>query len=258
MLAMERLGKIREMLHRDGKVYVNELCEIYNLSEDSIRKDLKKLEKQGLIERIYGGALLKERGGTFDNRVRADKFDQRLHEDLLLKEIIAEKAFNIIDNDNVIYIDASSTNVQLAEKLAKSDKRITVVSNCLKILNAISVNPNINLICPGGCFNPIIAAFSGLNTMRILRSYYFDISFIGVVAIDLSTGDLMLDNFEDAEIKSTLIDISKNSVLPCLTKKLGKKSSYKFGELEQIDTIITEDSSIEIINLLKDFDIKVL
>ena len=113
MLAQERLGKIREMVKRDGKVYVNELCEIFDISEDSIRKDLKKLENQGLIERIYGGALLKEEQGLLNGIVRTARFDTRLHQDVSLKEIIAEKALNIIENDEVIYIDASSTNVLL-------------------------------------------------------------------------------------------------------------------------------------------------
>ena len=78
MLAKERLEKIKYMLKRNGKVYVNELCEIFDMSEDSIRKDLKILENQGLIERIYGGALLKERQDIFNGKVRTAKFDLRL------------------------------------------------------------------------------------------------------------------------------------------------------------------------------------
>ena len=91
MLAQERLGKIREMVKRDGKVYVNELCEIFDISEDSIRKDLKKLENQGLIDRIYGGALLKQEQGMLAGKVRTVRFDARLHQDISQKEIIAEK-----------------------------------------------------------------------------------------------------------------------------------------------------------------------
>jgi DeoR/GlpR family transcriptional regulator of sugar metabolism len=255
MLAQERLGKIREMVKRDGKVYVNELCEIFDISEDSIRKDLKKLENQGLIERIYGGALLKEEQGLLNGIVRTARFDTRLHQDVSLKEIIAEKALNIIENDEVIYIDASSTNVLLAEKLAKSDKHITVVSNCLSILTSLSINPNIKLICPGGDYNAELAGFTGISALRVLGNFYFDKTFIGVVAIDLSTGDLMLDNFEDAEVKSELIGISKDAILVCLSSKLGKKTSYKFGELSQIDTIITELNPKDLLEQLKDFDI---
>ena len=258
MLAQERLGKIRDMVKRDGKVYVNELCEIFNISEDSIRKDLKKLENQGLIERIYGGALLKEDESIFSGRVRTARFDTRLHQDVSLKEIIAEKALNIIENEEVIYIDASSTNVLLAEKLAKSDKQITVVSNCVSILSALAVNPNIKLICPGGNYNAEVAGFTGVSALRALENYFFDKTFIGVVAVDLSTGDLMLDNFEDSEIKSELVAISKNAILVCLSSKLGKKTSYKFGELSQIDTIITELNPKEAAGQLRDFDITII
>ena len=258
MLAQERLGKIRDMVKRDGKVYVNELCEIFNISEDSIRKDLKKLENQGLIERIYGGALLKEDESIFSGRVRTARFDTRLHQDVSLKEIIAEKALNIIENEEVIYIDASSTNVLLAEKLAKSDKQITVVSNCVSILSALAANPNIKLICPGGNYNAEVAGFTGVSALRALENYFFDKTFIGVVAVDLSTGDLMLDNFEDSEIKSELVAISKNAILVCLSSKLGKKTSYKFGELSQIDTIITELNPKEAAGQLRDFDITII
>ena len=258
MLAQERLGKIREMVKRDGKVYVNELCEIFDISEDSIRKDLKKLENQGLIERIYGGALLKGEQELLNGKVRTVRFDTRLHQDISTKEIIAEKALNVIENEEVIYIDASSTNVLLAEKLAKSDKYITVVSNCISVLNSLAINPNIKLICPGGNYNPEVAGFTGISALRALEKYYFDKTFIGVVAIDLSTGDLMLDNFEDSEIKSTLIGISKNAILVCLSNKLGKKTSYKFGELSQIDTIITELNPRDIADQLKDFDVTIV
>jgi len=258
MLAQERLGKIRDIVKRDGKVYVNELCEIFNISEDSIRKDLKKLENQGLIERIYGGALLKEKEGLFSGKVRTEKFDTRLYQDTSLKEIIAEKAFNMVENDEVIYIDTSSTNALLAEKLAKSDKQITVVSNFVNALSTLAVNPNIKLVCPGGNYNEDVAGFTGISALRALDKYYFDKTFIGVVAVDLSTGDLMLDNFEDSELKSELIGVSKNSILVCLSSKLGKKTSYKFGELSQIDTIITELNPKEVEDQLKDFDITII
>jgi DeoR/GlpR family transcriptional regulator of sugar metabolism len=258
MLAQERLGKIREMVKRDGKVYVSSLCEIFNISEDSIRKDLKKLENQGLIERIYGGALLKEQPDLINGKVRIIRFDSRLSKDVPLKDIIAEKALNIIENGEVIYIDSSTTNVLLAEKLAKSNKRITVVSNCLNVLSYLTENPNIKVICPGGNYDAEVAGFSGVSALRVLENFYFDKAFIGIVAVDYSTGDLLLDNFEDSEVKSKLIEISKSSILVCLSQKLGKRTNYKFGELSQIDTIITELNPREVEDRLKDFDINII
>ena len=146
----------------------------------------------------------------------------------------------------------------LAEKLAKSEKYVTVVSNCLSILSVLSSNPNLKLICPGGDYNPEVAGFTGISALRELSNFYFDKTFIGVVAIDLSTGDLMLDNYEDSQIKSDLIGNTKNAILVCLSSKLGKKTSYKFGELSQIDTIITELNPKDISDQLKDFDIVII
>lgn len=258
MLAKERLATIKKMLERDGKVYVTKLCEIFDMSEDSIRKDLKILENQGLLERIYGGALAKESLNGGNNRVRSEMFIQRLAQHIPEKEIMAEKALNIIENGDVIYIDASSSNVILAQRLAESDKQITVVSNCLKVIEILAGANNIKLICPGGEYTVEVAGFSGMTAVRNLAPFYFDKTFIGVTAVDLSNGALMVDNYNDSELKSCLINKSKWAVLLCLSEKLGKKTTYAFGELEQVDTLIVEDTSKKVLERLAEFEIQIL
>lgn len=111
MFTEERQSAIEKCLRENGKVKVKELSEIFQVTEDCIRKDLKTLENAGKLKRTYGGAILSQ-----DYPLKRDVVDRRQF-NLDKKRTIAAKAFKLIKNNETIFLDISTTNIELAKLL---------------------------------------------------------------------------------------------------------------------------------------------
>ncbi len=122
MLAQERQNEIAARVNTYGSVTVKDLAKEFRVTEDSIRKDLTLLEKKGLLKKTYGGAM-KVRVNEHDFFV-SDRMDKHLEE----KKRIAEKAAGLIENGDMIFLDISTSNIELARILIKEDREITVVT----------------------------------------------------------------------------------------------------------------------------------
>ena len=123
MFTEERLEQILNILDKNGRVKVKDLSELFNVSESMIRKDLKKLESEGVLQRTYGGAILNRK---FSSNI---PIDSRMKVNLDTKELIAEKAFKLIDEGDVVFLESSSINFFLAKLIANSTKKITLITN---------------------------------------------------------------------------------------------------------------------------------
>ena len=132
MFTEERQSAIEKCLRENGKVKVKELSEMFQVTEDCIRKDLKTLENAGKLKRTYGGAILSQ-----DYPLKRDVVDRRQF-NLDKKRTIAAKAFKLIKNNETIFLDISTTNIELAKLLATSNMRGVVVSNMIDILQILA------------------------------------------------------------------------------------------------------------------------
>lgn len=138
MFTEERLSEIEKRLRSRGKVKVKELSEYFQVTEDCIRKDLKILENAGKLKRTYGGAILSQ-----DYPLERDVIDRRNYH-LENKKIIARKAFQLIRDGETIFLDISTTNIELARLLAESGKRVEAVSNMIDIVQILGTGRNIH------------------------------------------------------------------------------------------------------------------
>ena len=148
MFTEERQSAIERCLRENGKVRVKELSEKFQVTEDCIRKDLKILENAGKLKRTYGGAILSQ-----DYPLERDVVDRRNYH-LDKKKTIASKAFKLIKNNETIFLDISTTNIELAKLLAASDMRVVVVSNMIDILQILASSKSITYKAAshdGGC-----------------------------------------------------------------------------------------------------------
>ena len=136
--------QIEQCLRQFGKVRVKDLSEKFQVTEDCIRKDLKILENAGRLKRTYGGAILSQ-----DYPLERDVVDRRNYH-LEKKKIIAAKALELIRNNETIFLDISTTNIELAKLLAASRMRVVVVSNMIDILQILAKNSLITAIGTGG------------------------------------------------------------------------------------------------------------
>ena len=143
MLALERRNLILEKLQEEKRVVVSELSQLYSVSEETIRRDLDKLEKEGLATKSYGGAVINEDVGI------DLPFNVRKNQNVQGKQKMAEIAASMVNDGDHIFLDASTTAVFVAKAL-KEKERLTVVTNSMEILLELSDVSGWNIISTGG------------------------------------------------------------------------------------------------------------
>ena len=234
MYASERQKRILELLQKDGKVEVKNLKDIFSVTEDCIRKDLNKLESEGMLVRIYGGAIMNKPNPmdkTFENRININRE---------AKLSIAEKAFGLIKDNTTIYLDASTINLLLAEKLVKSSMKLTVVSNMIDIIPTLVKSSSLKVISCGGIANATLNSFVGAASIEFLKQFHFDQAFMGSSGLDLSTNFFTTFEAEDGITKKAVMQCSRNAYMLMEKEKFYYFANYKFAPLERFTGIITE------------------
>src|SRR5690349_9360973 len=154
MLANHRREKILELLKEDGSGKVLDLAKIFKVTEVTIRQDLEKLDKDGLVVREHGGAFLK----NIQDQVRT--FSLANQDNIDRKERIAQKCLEFIESGDSIILDSGSTTTEIAKKL-KGFKNLRVITNALNIAMMLGTEPGIELVVTGGEFKPPTLSLTG-------------------------------------------------------------------------------------------------
>jgi DeoR family transcriptional regulator, glycerol-3-phosphate regulon repressor len=253
LFAEERLQEILNLLNSEGKVKVKDLSTKFSVTEDCIRKDLKVLENKGYLKRTYGGAVqVRESSNNYDIQARREINVQS-------KTIIAQKAFDIIQDRETIFLDLSTTNILLAKLLAESAKRATIITNTLEILNILSSQNNITVVATGGVLNKSLLGFTGAATIELISKYKFDRSFIGSCGVDAFDRSITTFEIDDGITKRAIIEASKKAYLVMEGNKFHFDGNYKFASLNDIDCIVTDElPNSETIKILEDLDIELI
>ena len=215
MLALERRNLILEKLQEEKRVVVSELSQLYNVSEETIRRDLDKLEKEGLATKSYGGAVINEDVGI---------------------------ASMVNDGDH-IFLDASTTAVFVAKAL-KEKERLTVVTNSMEILLELSDVSGWNIISTGGVMKEGYLAFLGARTEEVIRSYYVDKVIFSCKALNEDMG-IMESKEAFGTTKKAMINSGKMRILVVDSTKFDQTAFSVAGQLRDIETIITEKKPSE-------------
>lgn len=234
MLKIDRHNIIEKELHKKRSVLISDLSKLLECSEETIRRDLREMEKANKLCRIHGGAYLPEK---YDKGVPIQLRETFYIEE---KEQMAQRALNCIKDNDVIMLDSSTTCLKLAEALIASQLNITLITNSLRICNLCeSYQSNINLICLGGKFHSSTSSFIGYHTLDNLSVYYADKCFISCPFVDTKYG-LSDNNFDSAKIRELMIKNSKEHFLLMDHTKVGNKSDILFANLKDIDVLITD------------------
>lgn len=238
MFMEERHHKIISILHEKGKVNVKDLSEMFNNSESTIRKDLQFLENSGKLKRTYGGAILNER-----TIVEKEHYlTQRLSINSEIKEKIADKAFNIIQDNDVIFLDVCSTSYLLAKILINSDKRVTIITNMPIISSMITQNTIQKFIFIGGEYNIRVGGNIGPSSVEEINKYRCNKAFIGCSGVDIHDESVTVTNSADAFTKKAIINVSKLKYLLTPNDRLTSGGVYNFSKISDYDALIMDSS----------------
>lgn len=227
-----REKEILEILLKQKNVTVKQLADSLFISEPSIRRDLASLEKQHLIKRIHGGAVLEE---TMLSKNKIP-FLIREYEQSSAKVLIAQKAIDLINDNDVIFMDASTSCYYLIPFLS-SKRNITVVTNGVKALTKLA-EYDINTISTGGTLVNSCLALVGEEAYKTIETFNADIAFFSCRGI---SGDGYLTDIapEENNIRKHMMKNSKKSYLLCASEKFGKKYFHNLCHKDELNGIIT-------------------
>lgn len=237
MIAQERHRQIVSQIGHSGSARVSDLARFFDVTEETIRRDLKVLSGQGRLIRTHGGALASGTTPTHGNHIDLP-FAQRDSAQMPEKQAIAAEACKLIQPDEVIALDASSTTCELARQLP--DIPLTVVTNSLAICSILSHHTKVNTICTGGALDVDAMAFVGLQAEKTLDSFNIAKFFYSCRGIDLERG-VSESNDRHAALKLRTIELAAQSILLADTSKFGIASSVFYMPADSVDLLVTDD-----------------
>lgn len=235
MLKEERLRLIIDRINEDSRIYVTDLSRALGVSDDTLRRDLIELERQGLLTKVHGGAVARS-----DISIR---FNERLNTSMRPKQEMAAKLAPLFRENDVILIDGGTSNLEVMRQLPK-DKHFTVYTNCLPIACELSANPNIELILLGGKVFASSQVTVGIPVYRMLQSVYPDWVIVGVSDLHPQKG-LTTSDREEALIKRCMLQQGGTRVVLATAAKLGTARNFHVASLAEIDLIVTENDKVD-------------
>ncbi|POY43377.1 XRE family transcriptional regulator [Avibacterium gallinarum] len=226
----QRRHRIVQLLQSQGEVSVEQLVQLFETSEVTIRKDLTALEANGVLVRRYGGAIL----------MPQELLDESQDEHLSKRKLaIAKKAAERIADHNRIIIDSGSTTAALINQLNKK-QGLVVMTNSLSVatqLRALENEPT--LLMTGGTWDTRSESFQGQVAAQVLRSYNFDQLFIGADGIDLERGTTTFNELVD--LSRVMAEVSREVIVMAESQKIGRKMPNIELTWQQIDVLVTDD-----------------
>ena len=236
MYAPERQQAILGLARADGRVDVNSLADRFEVTPETIRRDLTSLERRGVLSRVHGGAIPVERL-TMELAV-----DQRFNINAAQKDRIAKAALDQLPDGGSIIIDAGTTTVRFADILP-ADRAFTVVTHGLPIAGLLAERPNITLHLIGGQVRPGTLAAVGSWAEREYAGVFADVAFAGTNGLSATRG-LTTPDIAEAAVKRALMRSARRTVVLADHSKFGRDDFAHVADLSEVDTIIT-DSEVD-------------
>ena len=232
---IDRKVEIEQKVKRLGRVSVNELAEEYGVSTMTIRRDLARLEQEGLVTVEYGGAILKQRSLVeTDMNQKQEEFQEE-------KRRIAKAALAFVRDGDSIFVDAGTTACEVA-RLLNQRKGLQIMTNSLLAANVLAANSENRLtMCPGE-YRALSMAFMGQMMDEFLESFRFDVLFLGVEGVQ---DGIYVPNENDGTTKRKLIQQANTVVCLADHSKFGQAFHYRIAGLEQVDHLITDSGLSE-------------
>ena len=237
MFAIERRSAILEQLSSEGKVVVSELAARFGVTEETVRRDIDKLAREGLATKTYGGAVSNvSPSSDLPYNVR-----KRFNVDL--KQNIAEKVAAMINDGDRIMLDASTTAIYVTRKI-KSKKNITVITNSVEILLELADKSGWTILSTGGTLKEGAFSMVGISAEKMVRGYHVDLAVCSAKGIDEKMG-ITDSNEKDSEMKQAIFSSADKKVLALDSTKFDKISFVKVCDVRDIDIIVTDKAPSE-------------
>ena len=249
MLKETRHEHILNEVRIRNRVLLADIAHQLQVSEDTVRRDLKELDHAGKLKKVHGGAIAKS--------FNPFSFHQEEIYDHTNKAIIAEKAIQLLRNKQVILITGGTTNLEFVNSIPK-EMHLTFFTPSLHVAMQLSQHKNVETILIGGRVShdaQIALGAEALNTLNLIKA---DLCFLGTGYLDPDHGLSEFD-WDVVQLKRAMIQSSDRIISLTLSAKLNSKQQYKICDITSIDTLVTElDPSNPIVEPFHKKGVKIL
>lgn len=256
MYAEERRRQIASLTAVEGRVNVTELAGRFDVTAETIRRDLAVLDREGIVHRVHGGAVATQSFQTTELSL-----DTRFRSASSAKYSIAKAAMQFLPPaSGGMFLDAGTTVTALADLIAEhpNAKQWSIVTNCLPIALSLANAGLDEVQLLGGSVRAITQAVVGDTALRTLALMRADVVFIGTNALTLDHGLSTADS-QEAAMKSAMITNAHKVVVLCDSTKMGTDYLVSFGSVDDIDVVVTDSGAPEsFVQQLRERDVEVV
>jgi DeoR family myo-inositol catabolism operon transcriptional repressor len=227
----KRIQKIKEYILKNGQASLDELCSEFDVSINTIRRDISELEGMGILHKVYGGV-------EADTTVNLVPFEKRTIKNQDSKKKIAHAAASFIEENDIIFIDSGTTTLALLDTL-DINIHLVIFTNSLDIINSASNFLNINLFLVGRNYKHSTRSFVDIEKAFLENQYNINKAFMSATGVSIEKGLTNSDPREN-DIKSLFVKKASKIYLLADNTKYNKYKLLSFSQLKDVDTIITD------------------
>ncbi|GGO03268.1 DeoR/GlpR family DNA-binding transcription regulator [Saccharibacillus kuerlensis] len=228
MIKSQRINQIKEYVFEHESVSLEELVEHFDVSMNTIRRDVKDLVDSGVLRKVYGGVSV--------NHSTLVVFDERKDRNLTKKQEIGRLAAQFVEDGDVIFVDSGTTTLELLPYI--NQKQLTVVTNNFDFIHQAKSYPGLTIFSTGGMFERKTDSFVGFQSIELLKKYNINKAFVASTGISLTNGVTNSSPLE-TDLKSTVVQKSLNVFLMIDDSKFDKYALTTYCSLSDIDYLIT-------------------
>jgi DeoR/GlpR family transcriptional regulator of sugar metabolism len=241
MLARQRDQRILRRLRESGSVSAQALATMLQVSPATIRRDLDRLQREGALERVYGGAFLVEKGrAPAGDEAIESPFDEVMARDAAAKDRVGAAAAGLVADGQVVLLDIGTTTMRIARALR--GRRVTVVTASLAVLDVLRDDPAADLVLLGGALRRNFQSLVGALTLDALASLRADLLFLSCTGVQ-PDGMVVDDITTEASVKRALLAAARSTVLVAPAAKFPGTGSLRICQLRDVGTVVTSEGA---------------
>ena len=248
-----RRKKIIDLLSAHGSIEVKNHAQELNTSLVTVRSDLSNLEKEGKLQRFFGGAKLPSSTGEVQHQSRNQEIEVNMRHQMndIAKERIAKRAASLVKEYSSIIIDSGSTTHKLSLELAKKGN-LTVITNNLTAASSLIDISTVTLVICGGVYRTVSQSIHGQKAEQFFDGIYADIAFIGADGLDPSKGITTFN--EGYNITQKMVECAKSIVVLADSSKLSRSGFNQVLPTEKLQTLIIDSGVSD--DVVEEFEAK--